>query len=170
MTHNFIPEYVPKRNTNICPSKTCTQIFISNSIFSLFLFVFFVCLFVGFLGPCPQHMEVPRLWVKLELQLPAYTSARAMPDLNCICHLHHSSPQHWIFKPLSRARDQTHVFIDTSWVPYQWATTGMPPIVESRNNPNVLWLVNKLTKCDYFEYYKIFLLFLILTFIIIFHW
>ena len=29
-------------------------------------------------------MEVPRLRVKLELQLPAYTTATAMPDLNRI--------------------------------------------------------------------------------------
>ena len=28
-----------------------------------------------FLGPHPWHMEVPRLWVKLELQLQAYTTA-----------------------------------------------------------------------------------------------
>jgi len=35
--------------------------------------LFFVC--VCFLGPHPQHIEVPRLGVKLELQLPAYTTA-----------------------------------------------------------------------------------------------
>ena len=34
------------------------------------LFFFFV-----FLGPHPQHMEVTRLWVKSELQLPACTPA-----------------------------------------------------------------------------------------------
>ena len=44
----------------------------------LFLFLFFV--FLPFLGPLPQHMEVPRLGVKLELQLPAYTTATAMQD------------------------------------------------------------------------------------------
>ena len=33
-----------------------------------------------------QHMEVPRLGVKLELQLPAHTTATATLDLNCICH------------------------------------------------------------------------------------
>ena len=38
-----------------------------------------------FLGFQVWHMEVPRLGVKLELQLPAYTTATAMPDssLNC---------------------------------------------------------------------------------------
>ena len=43
---------------------------------------FFCCCF---LGPHPQHMGVPRLGVKLELQLPAYTTAPATPDLIHIC-------------------------------------------------------------------------------------
>ena len=47
-------------------------------------------LFFCFLGPQGQHMEVSRLGVELELQLPAYTTATVMPDLNCICDLHHS--------------------------------------------------------------------------------
>ena len=34
-----------------------------------------------FLGPHLWHMEVPRLGVELELQLPAYTTATATPDL-----------------------------------------------------------------------------------------
>ena len=32
------------------------------------------------LGPHPWYMEVPRLGVKWKLQLPAYTTATAMPD------------------------------------------------------------------------------------------
>ena len=35
---------------------------------------FFLC----FLGPHLQHMEVPRLGVELELQLPGYATATAM--------------------------------------------------------------------------------------------
>ena len=38
-----------------------------------------------FLEPHPRHMEVPRLGVKLELQLPAYTTATAMWDVSHIC-------------------------------------------------------------------------------------
>ena len=38
-------------------------------------------LFTAFLGPRPQGMEVPRLGVKLELQLLAYTTAPAMLHL-----------------------------------------------------------------------------------------
>ena len=37
-----------------------------------------------YLGPHQWHMEVPRLGIKSELQLPAYTIATAMPDLSCI--------------------------------------------------------------------------------------
>ena len=33
-------------------------------------------------------MEVPRLGVKLELQLPAYTTVTAMPDLSRVFNLH----------------------------------------------------------------------------------
>ena len=38
-------------------------------------------------------MEVPRLWVESELQLPAYTTATAMRDLSQVYILHHSSRQ-----------------------------------------------------------------------------
>ena len=36
-----------------------------------FLVFFFFFFLLPFLGPLPQHMEVPRLGVELELQLPA---------------------------------------------------------------------------------------------------
>ena len=71
----------------------------------LFFFFFF------FLGPHMQHMKVPRLGVKLELQLLAYTIATAMQDLRCICDLHYSSWQCQILNPLSEARDQIHIFM-----------------------------------------------------------
>ena len=52
---------------------------------------FFLSFFLGggvFLGPHLQHTEVPRLGVESELQLLAYTTATATPDLSCICNLH----------------------------------------------------------------------------------
>ena len=45
-------------------------------------------LFKFFLKPRLQHMEVPRLRVKSELQLPAYTTASATSDTGCIWDLH----------------------------------------------------------------------------------
>ena len=59
------------------------------------------------LGPHRQHMEVPRLGVKVELQLPVYTTATATRDLSRIYGLWHSSQQHRILNPLSRARERT---------------------------------------------------------------
>ena len=63
-----------------------------------------------------QHVEVPRLGVKLELQLLAYTTTAVTPDLSHICDLHHSSQQHQILNPLSETRDQSCVLMDTTWV------------------------------------------------------
>ena len=85
--------------------------------FSLFAWFGVFCLFVSwFLGQRPQHIEVPRLGVELELQLPAYTADMAMQDLSCVCSLHHGSLQHRVLNPLREAGDGTHVLMDTSWV------------------------------------------------------
>ena len=46
------------------------------------IFFFFV-----FLGPHFWHMDVPRLGVKSELELPVYTIATATPDPCHICDL-----------------------------------------------------------------------------------
>ena len=66
-----------------------------------YYYFFFFC----FLGPHLQHMEVPRLGAKSELQLPTYTTATAKQDLSRIFDLHHSSWQHQILNPLSKVRD-----------------------------------------------------------------
>ena len=47
--------------------------------FFAFLFSFF---FFSFLGPHPRRMDVSSLGVELELQLLAYTTATAIPDLS----------------------------------------------------------------------------------------
>ena len=59
-------------------------------------------------------MEVSRLEVKSELQLPAYTTTTARQDLSRVCDLHHGSQQCWILNPLSGARDQTRILMDPS--------------------------------------------------------
>ena len=63
-------------------------------------------------------MEVPRLGVELELQLPAYTTVAAMQDLSRVCNLHHSLRQGQILNPPSEARDQTRILMDPSRVHY----------------------------------------------------
>ena len=63
-------------------------------------------------------MEVSRLGVESELQLPAYTTATAMQDPSRICELHHISQQRQILNSLSEAKDGTRILIETmlgSW-------------------------------------------------------
>ena len=47
----------------------------------------FILYFFVFLGPHSWHLEVPRLGVKSELQLPAYAMDTATWDPRCICDL-----------------------------------------------------------------------------------
>ena len=65
-------------------------------------------LFVFFLGPRLQHMEVPRLGATWELLLPPYTTATAMQDPSCSYNLRHSSRQRWILNPLSGQGSNLH--------------------------------------------------------------
>ena len=69
-------------------------------------------------------MEVPGLGVESELHLLAYTTAAAKWDPSCVCDLHHSSQQRQIPDPLSRARDQTHILMDTSQIHFRCTARG----------------------------------------------
>ena len=70
--------------------------------------------FPPFSGPHLRHMEIPRLGVEVELQLPAYTTATATQELSRVWDLCHSLRQCWI-NTLRGARDQTCILMDTSW-------------------------------------------------------
>ena len=61
-------------------------------------------------------MEVPRLGVESELQMPACATTIATKDPIYICNLHHSTQQCQILNPLSEVRDLTHILMDTSQV------------------------------------------------------
>ena len=96
---------------------------VSVSSISLVNCLYLYTLFLLFLGPHLQHMEDPKLGVKSELLLPAYTTATATQDLSRVCDLHHSSRQCQILNPLSKARDGALMLMDTSQVCYaeaQW--------------------------------------------------
>ena len=67
-----------------------------------------------FLGPHPQHMEVPRLGVESERQLQAHTPAHSNARGHLICDLPHSLQRWRILNPLSEAKDQTHILMETS--------------------------------------------------------
>ena len=62
--------------------------------------------FVGFLG----LKEVPRVTAA------GLHHSHAMPDLSLSCNLYHILWQHGILNPLSGARDQTCILMDTSQV------------------------------------------------------
>ena len=65
-------------------------------------------------------MEVPKLGIKSELQLPAYTPQPQPRQIRAATatYIHHSSRQHQILNPLSQARDRTCILMDTSRVHY----------------------------------------------------
>ena len=71
-------------------------------------------------------MEVPKLGIELELQLPAYTTATATPDQRRVCDLHHSSRQHQIPDPLNKARDRTQ-------------KQGLFPLSHNGNSPQLIF-------------------------------
>ena len=61
---------------------TYNQSYLTHILDTIFLFLPF------FLGPCLQHMEVPRLGVKSELQLPGLPHGHSMQDPHPICNLY----------------------------------------------------------------------------------
>ena len=103
-----------------CTARWFTFFQILSTFFSDSFFFFF------FLEPYLQHMEVPRLGVQSELQLLAYTAATAMQDPNHLCDLHHSSGQHQIPNPLSKARDRTRKLMVPGQICFCCAMTGTP--------------------------------------------
>ena len=71
--------------------------------------------FAGVGGGVPhlRHVEVPRLGIKSELQLPA----SATRDLSFVCDLHHSLWQCWILNPLTeRGQGSNSHPHGSSWV------------------------------------------------------
>ena len=79
----------------------------------------FLSSFLRFLGPHPWLMEVPRLGVESKLQLLVYTTATATRDPSHVCNLQHSSQQHRILNPLSKARDRACVLM---WILVSFVT------------------------------------------------
>ena len=77
-------------------------------------------------------MEVPRLGVGLELQLLAYTTATATPVPSCVCSVHHSSWQHQIHNPLSKARIKpSRIPVGFVTAEPQWELPSFPLILAS---------------------------------------
>ena len=71
-------------------------------------------------------MEVPRLGVKSELQLPADTTVTATQNPSHVCDLHHSSRQQGFLNFLSEVRGRTRILMDTSQILFHCATMRAP--------------------------------------------
>ena len=106
-----------------------------------------VYFFPLFFGSHLQYMEVPRLGVKSELQLPAYTTATATSDPSCVCNIHHSSQQHRNLKPLREARDRTYILVAAIQFHFCWATMETPEeiLIEQLFSICMSQIVNKRT-------------------------
>ena len=65
-------------------------------------------------GQILQHMDVPGLGVASELELMSMCDhSNAGIGAASVCDLSHSFQQCWILNPLSKARDRTHILMDT---------------------------------------------------------
>ena len=62
------------------------------------------------------HMEVPRLGGESELGAASLHHSHSTSGIRATCNLHCSSGQCWILNPPSKARDRTHILLDTSQV------------------------------------------------------
>ena len=54
-------------------------------MFFLYSYILILFYFITFLGPKVWQIEISRLGVELELQLPAYVTDTAMPDPSRVC-------------------------------------------------------------------------------------
>ena len=92
------------------------------------------------------------------LQLRAYPTATAPRYMShstswiswsLYCWEYKECLQHWIFNPLSKARDWTFIHMDTSWVHYCWATASTPRVavlIMINSNISVTFMLSILTK------------------------
>ena len=113
---NFINKYKMYKNNIFIQVLRAKQVsivsFLMKTEHNFFWHISFS--FIFSLGPLLWHMEVPKLGVKLEMQLPAY--ATATPDCSHVCDPQHSLQQCRIFNLLSETRDWTSNLMDTSRV------------------------------------------------------
>ena len=109
------------------------NIYVKISCSFLILKIIWVSFLFSFLGSHLQHMEVYRVGVKLELQLPVYATATATPDPSHVFTLCHSSWWFWILNRLSKARDRTHKLMDTSQVLNPVSNDGNPQVSFQRD-------------------------------------
>ena len=102
----------------------------------LFYFVFLFFCFFGLFRDASTACGRFQVRGQIRAAAAIYVTATITWDLSCICH---SSWQCQFLNPLSKARDQTCILMDTSCVCYHWATTGTPwtePWVKPKHSPS----------------------------------
>ena len=108
---------------------------------SLFFFNFF-CFLLYFFRVVPAAYGSSQVRVRLKVQLLAYTIPTAMQDSSHVCDLQHTSWQPWVLNPLSEARDQTCILMDTS--------QGHNPLSHNGNS-SVLLMIGARLGCSSLE-------------------
>ena len=98
-----------------------------------------VLLFFLLLGPHMQHLEVPRLWVEQELHLLAYTKPQQHRILATSVTYTAVHSNAGLFVPLSKAKDESCVLMDTSQVRYHSAMVGTPTCTFCLHTPAFLF-------------------------------
>ena len=122
--------YIQDNYQHIC--FYCHVVHCFGVLLSVFFLSFFFCSpviwwlsFAFFYRTAPTAYESSQ-GVRSELQLLASATVTATGDPSHICSLHHRSRQCRIPDPLSKARDWTHILMDTSQVHFCCATVGTP--------------------------------------------
>ena len=93
--------------------------------------------------------------VESKLQLLAYRTATAMRDPSRVCNPHHSSQQCRIPNPLNKARDGTHILMDTGQICFCWATTVTPLNMiliiywQSKTDVFCVYIIDACTTCTH---------------------
>ena len=83
--------------------------------------------------------KFPGQGVKQEVQLTATTTATATQDPSHICN-HQSSQQCWVSYPLRKARNLTHILMDTSQIHFCCTTMGTPWSLQFKFSFQLLFL------------------------------
>ena len=116
-----------------------------NYLKNFFHFYFFL------LVAAPAAYGTSRAGVKSELQLWAYATATATPEPSRICGWHHSLWEHCILNPLSKARDQTRILMDTSQVLNLLSHNGNPwihfSIAQDERGDNITLVKRRNQRC-----------------------
>uniref|UniRef100_A0A8D0N7I0 Calcium load-activated calcium channel n=1 Tax=Sus scrofa TaxID=9823 RepID=A0A8D0N7I0_PIG len=98
-----------------------------------FIFLYILCT-MSIRQGFTHGIWVSMLGVKSELQLLAYTRAIAVPDPSRICDLCRSLRPHRILNPVSKARDRTCLFMDTSRI--------LKLLSHNRSSPEFIFLIS----------------------------